>query len=190
VSRRDRVNIAVAAEIASKLGEVAEKRGMTMFSLANESLSVMLELMEDGFSPRDVKMSMYLLRILNELETVPMPARVMDRIMSLIYTRAREEAEAIFCEGGRAIANYLIAVFGNIKNVTEVASQLPKHVPIKRLEISEKDGELELELVGVGYSNEASQLILVAARCFVEAMGYRVVESSAAAGVVFVRAKK
>ena len=190
MSRKDRVNIAVAAEIASKLGELAEKRGMTMFSLANESLGVMLELLEDGLTPREVKESIYLFRILNELETVPVPARLMDRMMAALYHKARDEAEAMFCDAGRAIANYLVAVFGSLSNVIEVVSQLPKYVPIKRIDVNERGDMLQVELVGVGYSNEAAYLVKVATKCLVEAMGYEEVDSGYSAGVVYVKARR
>lgn len=75
-TRKDRVSLAVARDVAEELANVADSSGMTQYALANELLRLGLELIKSGYSPAQVRELAYFYRIMTELEIVPIPGRV------------------------------------------------------------------------------------------------------------------
>jgi hypothetical protein len=53
--KKDRVNIAVAKEVAEVLANTAEGLGMTQYALANQILAVGLDLIRQGYSVAQIK---------------------------------------------------------------------------------------------------------------------------------------
>jgi len=188
--KKDRVNIAVAREVAEELGNVAESLGMTQFALANDILTVGLEAVKAGYKVSQIRELLQFYRLMVELEIVPIPGRLLDSIVAEHYRKDKEGALKVWCEAGRMLGSYLRATFGGLEEVSQLVPYLAKIVPAKRFELKASKGEAVLEIVGVGYSLEAVEVNAAAAKCLFESYGYEVVEQVTAPGILVVKARE
>ncbi|ACB40017.1 hypothetical protein [Pyrobaculum neutrophilum] len=190
MEKRDRVNIAVAKAVAELLAKTAEELGMTQYALANQILSVGLELVRMGYSPSQIREVALFYKIMTELESLPVPGRLMDR---MIVEVASVDAEAVYrawCDAGKMLAAYIKAVFGDLEKAVELAPYLAKVIPAKRFDVKAQGGNFQLDAVGVGYSIESVQATARAVQCLLEEVGYEVKEVVTAPGVLRVSAAK
>lgn len=172
--RRDRANIAIAKDLADRLAETAERLGMTQFALANEMVSLGLDLLGMGYSLGQVRELVRFYKLMTELEIVPVPGRLLDRIIAEEMKISRETAMAVWCDAGKMLASYIRAVFGDIRNVVSFVPYLAKIVPSKRFEVKVEGDKVVVDVIGLGYSVEAVEVNAEAARCLLSEFGYRV----------------
>lgn len=182
--KKDRINIAVARDVAEELANVAESSGMTQFALASELLRFGLELMKSGYSPSHVKELLQFYRIMAELEIVPIPGRLLDRLVTDMYKLNKEALLNIWCEAGKMLASYIKALFGDLSGATSMVPYLSKIVPVKRFEVKATEKEAVIDIVGIGYGMESVEVNAVAAKCLVEEFGYKVTQQIIASGVL------
>ncbi len=188
--RRDRINIAVSKEIAESLSRVSEELGMTQYALANQILSVGLSLIRQGYSISQIFDIALFYKVMVELETVPLPGRLLDRMVVEMYRENSELVLKVWCEGGKMLANYIKAVFGNLEDVASLAQYLAKVVPAKRFEIDVKNDTFVLDTIGVGYSMESVEATAKAVMCMIEELGYETKELITAPGILKIKAVK
>mgnify|MGYP001626232129 CR=1 FL=1 len=188
--KRERVNIAVARDVAEDLARTAESMGFTQFALANQILGVGLELIKEGFSVQQIRDIATFYKVMTELETVPLPGRLLDKMVVEMFKMNREAATAVWCEAGRMIAGYVKAVFGTLENAAYFARYLANVVPARRFEIKAEGGEFTIDTIGVGYSIESVELTASAVKCMLEDLGYEIVDIVTAPGILRVRARR
>ncbi len=188
--RKDRVNIAVARDVAEDLAKTAESMGYTQFALANQILSVGLALIREGFSVQQIRDIATFYKVMTELETVPLPGRLLDKMVVEMFKMNREAATAIWCEAGKMIAGYVKAVFGTLENAAYFARYLANVVPARRFEIKAEGGEFTIDTIGVGYSIESVEVTASAVRCMLEDLGYEIVDIVTAPGILRVKARR
>jgi hypothetical protein len=188
--KKDRVNIAVAKDIADVLANTAEELGMTQYALANQILSVGLELVRQGYSVAQIKEIAQFYRVMTELESVPVPGRLLDRMIVEMYKENPDVVTRAWCDAGRMLATYIKAVFGDLEKAVELAPYVARVVSAKRFEIKAKDGEFAMDTIGVGYSLESVQATAKAVECLLEELNYEVKELVTGPGILRVRAVK
>ncbi|MEZ0247979.1 MAG: hypothetical protein ABWJ97_01780 [Thermoproteus sp.] len=188
--RRDRMNIAVSKEVAESLANIADELGMTQYALANQILGVGLELMRQGYSVSQIRELAQFYKVLMELETVPVPGRILDRMIVEIYKASPDAASKAWCEGGKMLAGYIKAVFGDLKAAAALAPYIAKMVPARRFDVKMEGDEFRVDTIGVGYSMESVEVTASAVRCLLEELGYTIEEISTAPGILRVKAKK
>jgi len=189
-SRRPRINIAVAKEVAEELARVAEERGMTQFALASELLALGLELVKNGYSTQQVRELLVFYRVMSELEIVPIPGRLLDKMITDMYKIDKKAMEQLWCEAGKMLAGYIKALFGDLKTATSLVPYLAKMLPSKRFDINITEDKAVIDIVGIGYGIESVQVNAAAARCLLEEFGYKVEKAITAPGVLKIEAFK
>ncbi|MCX8137825.1 hypothetical protein [Pyrobaculum aerophilum] len=189
-AKKDRVNIAVARELAEELANTAESMGFTQFALANQILSVGLTLIKEGFSVQQIKDIATFYKVMTELETVPVPGRLLDKMVVEMSKLNKEVALGVWCEAGKMLAGYIKAVFGTLENATYFARYLANVVPARRFEIKVEGGEFVLDTIGVGYSMESVEVTASAVKCMLEDLGYEITDLVTAPGILRVKARR
>lgn len=187
-ARRDRANIAIAKDLADKLAETAERLGMTQFALANEMVGLGLDLLEMGYSLGQIRELVRFYKLMTELEIVPVPGRLLDRIIAEEVKIDRGAAMSVWCEAGKMLASYIRAVFGDLKNVVSFVPYLAKIVPSKRFEVKVDDNRVVMDVIGLGYSIEAVEVNAEAARCLFSEFGYVVRDVVKGPGILHMEA--
>ncbi|MFB6491339.1 MAG: hypothetical protein TU35_008935 [Thermoproteus sp. AZ2] len=182
--KKERVNIAVARDVAEELAKLAEAGGMTQFALASELLRTGIDLMKSGYASAQVKELVRFYKIMTELEIVPIPGRLLDRLLTDMYKLNKDAVLNAWCEAGRALAGYIKALFGDLSAAVSLLPLLSKIVPVKRFDVRVADKEAVIEIVGIGYGIESVEANAAAAKCLLEDFGYKITEQVVALGVI------
>jgi len=188
--KKDRVNIAVAKDVAERLAAVAESLGMTQYALANQILATGLELVQQGFKVQQIREIAEFYKVMVELEVVPVPGRLLDKMVADMYKENPEVVEKAWCEAGKMLASYIKAVYGGLDSALSLVPYFSKVIPAKRFDVKASGDELVVDAVGVGYGVESVKATAAGARCFLEDLGYEVKEVITAPGILRVRAVK
>ena len=189
-SRQTRVNIAVAKDVAEELAKMAEERGMTQFALASELLRLGLELIKSGYDTRQVRELLMFYRVMTDLEIVPIPGRLLDKMIADMYSINSQVMEQLWCDAGKMLAGYIKALFGDLKDVAPMVPFLARLLPSRRFDVKVAENSVVLDVVGIGYGIESVQVNAVAARCLLEEFGYGVEKTIIAPGVLKIEASK
>lgn len=189
-SKQPRVNIAVAKHVAEELARVAEERGMTQFALASELLKLGLELVENGYDSQQVRELLTFYKIMSELEIVPIPGRLLDKMITDMYKINSQVMEQLWCEAGKMLAGYIKALFGDLSGIVSLVPYLARILPAKRFEVKVAENNVVIDVVGIGYGIESVQVNAVAARCMLEQFGYKVEKVVTVPGVLKIEASK
>jgi hypothetical protein len=102
--KKDRVNIAVAKEVTEVLANTAEELGMTQYALANQILAVGLDLIRQGYSVAQIKEIAQFYKVMTELESVPVPGRILDRMIVEMYKENPDAVTRAWCDAGKMLA--------------------------------------------------------------------------------------
>ena len=188
--KKDRVNIAVSKDVAERLAKIAEGQGMTQYALANQILSLGLDLIEQGYTLQQIREVALFFRVMTELESVPIPGRLLDKLIADMYRTNPEVVQKAWCEAGRMLASYIKAVFGSIEAAASLVPYISKIVPAKRFEVKADGEEFVMETIGVGYSTENVEATAKAVHCLLDELGYEIKESITAPGILKVKAVK
>jgi len=185
-----RINIAVAKHVAEELARVAEERGMTQFALASELLKLGLDLVKEGYEPQQVRELLTFYRIMSELEIVPIPGRLLDKMITDMYRLDSKIMEQLWCEAGKMLSGYIKALFGDLKEVAALVPYLAKILPSKRFSVKVDEEKVIIDIVGIGYGLESVQVNAVAAKCLLEEFGYQIEKVITAPGVLKIEASR
>ncbi len=189
MSKRDRVNIAISTEVAQRLANISDSTGMTQYALANDLLSLGLDLLEQGYNIQQMRELAKLWRICLDVEAVPVPAALLDRLITKIYGEMGGLLKELWCETGRVLAAYLKATStAGTGEVVSLMQYLGKMLPAKRTEARQEDGSVVFSVVGVGYSRETIEVNASAVRCFFESLGFKIAQIDVEPGVLYVKA--
>lgn len=186
--KKDRVNIAVSKDVAESLASTAEEMGMTQFALANQILGVGLELIKQGYSVSQIRDIAMFYKVMIELESVPVPGRLLDRMIVEMSREKPDVVHKVWCEAGKMLASYIKAVFGDLQGASALAPYISKVIPAKRFDIHAAGDEFVMDTIGVGYSIESVVATAKAAQCLLEEMGYEIKESITAPGILRIKA--
>jgi hypothetical protein len=189
-ARQARANIAVSKDVANELSKVAEERGMTQFALASELLKLGLELVKNGYDSQQVRELLTFYKIMSELEIVPIPGRLLDKMITDMYKINSQVMEQLWCEAGKMLAGYIKALFGDLSGVVSLMPYLARILPAKRFEVKVTENNVVIDVVGIGYGIESVQVNAVAARCLLEEFGYKVEKVVTVPGVLKMEALK
>jgi len=189
-AKQARANIAVSKDVADELSKVAEERGMTQFALASELLKLGLELVKNGYDSQQVRELLTFYKIMSELEIVPIPGRLLDKMITDMYKINSQVMEQLWCEAGKMLAGYIKALFGDLSGVVSLMPYLARILPAKRFEVKVTENNVVIDVVGIGYGIESVQVNAVAARCLLEEFGYKVEKVVTVPGVLKMEALK
>ena len=125
---------------------------------------------------------------MTEVESGPVPGRVLDRMIVEMYMENPDAVTRAWCDAGKMLAAYIKAVFGDLEKAVELALYVARVVPARRSEVKAKDGEFTTDTIGVRYGLESVQATGRAVQCLLEELNYEVEEIITAPGILRVEA--
>ena len=184
-----RTNISIDEEVAASLSDEAERENKTMYALSNESLKAILNICKSGGRPEDVYTSWMFTRILKDLDTVPTPGDLVEKLVKKLYEVDKEWLLSTWFEEGERIGTYLRLSSPRMQDLSAEARDLSKLglLPVKRLEIEEGDDEFTVRVVGAGLSEESTRCADQFFKGIVSAYSLTVLRSSMAEGIIELR---
>ena len=185
-----RTNISIDEEVAASLSDEATRENKTMYALSNESLKVMLNICRSGGRPEDVYTSWMFTRILKDLDTVPTPGDLVEKLLRKLYEVDKGWLLRTWFEEGQRIGAYLRLSSPKMQDLSDEARGVSKLglLPVKRLEIEDEgESEFTVRVVGAGLSEESTSCADQLFKGIVSAYSLRVVSSKMSEGIIMLR---
>lgn len=188
-----RTNIAVEDVVADSLSDEAAKENKTLYALANEALQAVLQVCREGGKPEDVYVSWFFTRVLRDLDSVPVPGDLLEKMVKALYAANSSALLSYWFDEGARIGAYLRLSSPKIEGLSSEVKELSKAnlLPLKRIEVREEEGDkVAIRVVGAGPSAESTKCAEHLIRGLIGAYSYRVIESTATEGMIQVRASR
>ena len=185
-----RTNISIDQEVAASLSDEAERENKTMYALSNESLKVILSICRSGGRPEDVYTSWMFTRILKDLDTVPTPGDLVEKLLKKLYEVDKNWLLKTWFEEGMRIGTYLRMSSPKMDDLSAEAKDLSKVglLPVKRVDIEALgDGEFNVRVVGAGLSEESTSCAEQLIKGILGAYSLHVVRSKMTEGIIEMR---
>jgi hypothetical protein len=185
-----RTNISIDEEVAASLSDEATRENKTMYAVSNESLKVILDICRSGGRPEDVYTSWMFTRILKDLDTVPTPGDLQEKLLRKLYEVDKAWLLRTWFEEGQRIGAYLRLSSPRMQDLQDEAKEVSKLglLPVKRLEVvSEGEDEYTLRVVGAGLSEESTSCADQLFKGIVSAYSLHVVSSKMSERIIELR---
>jgi hypothetical protein len=185
-----RTNISIDEEVAASLSDEATRENKTMYAFSNESLRVILNVCRNGGRPEDVYTSWMFTRILKDLDTVPTPGDLVEKLLRKLYEVDKEWLLHTWFEEGQRIGAYLHLSSPRMQDLSVEAKEISKLglLPVKRLELEyDGDNEFIVRVVGAGLSEESTTCADQFFKGIISAYSLYVVSSKVSEGIIELR---
>ena len=186
-----RTNLSVDKEVFEAFAAEADRRKMTLFAFANESLSALTKISEEGGDPEEFYKIWRVLSILRQVDVITLPS---DFVEDLIEKQSKADApvtKARFRELGTSLVGLLKMAAEDIEGLTPLAKDFSFFIPIKHFGLSKsKDGLLQIDVVGAGKGMETTECSAEFLRAIVQGYGYMVKKEELHPGTIRLLAEK
>ncbi len=184
-----RTNISIADEVADRLSAEAMRRNKTLYAFANESLEAVISVCRQSGEPSEVVPSWKLGKMLKEVDAVPIPGDLVEKILKKLFETDRDWLMKVWGAEGKRIGSYLQMGYQELPQLSEAAVEFQGLLPLKRVEVRSlgdpsSKGRMVLRAVGVGLSEESTACAEQFVRGIVESYGWSVKGSKVAEGIL------
>src|SRR5437870_5786981 len=102
-----RTNISVDEVVSKALSDEATREKKSQYGLANEILESSLKMCAEGGSPKEIYPSWKFLRLSKEIDTVPLPGSLVEKMVRKLYASDREWLLQGWFDEGKRVGAYL-----------------------------------------------------------------------------------
>jgi len=189
-----RTNIAVDEETAESLADEATKENKSLYALTNEVIRSVLRICKYGGSPREVYPSWRWSRILKDVDAIPLPGDLMEKLVKKVYASEKEWLLKEWFEEGRRVGSYLHMYAKGFEELIPRVEELQGFLPVKRVEFERKEAEgtarVLMRVIGAGFSQESTRCTEQFLLGILAAYPYEIVGSTVSEGMIEVRAEE
>ena len=184
-----RTNISIADDVAEKMSEEAMKRHKTLYAFANESLEAVVGVCRLSGEPDEILPSWKLGKMLKEVDAVPVPGDVLEKLVRKLYGAEKEWLLGVWFAEGERIGNYLRMGYPELSGLAQAAVEFRGLLPLRRLEFRSVDeggtkGQLVVRAVGAGQSAETTACAEQFIRGVIESYSFKVRGSRTSEGII------
>jgi hypothetical protein len=187
VSCLKRTTVAISEATARRLSELSRKHKIVISALATEALEVACDAMDMGFTPRDLRDLIVILKLASFIDPVLLPIDVVEKLV-LMASRDSGVFDTLlrdFNQLGARVASAAISYYGAPANIEELLKTLTiasKLSAFKEVRAVRRGEELEVSIIGSWKTFETSRLIEAFVRGAFETLGYTVKEAYVGVG--------
>jgi len=183
-----RVNLSIEREVFDEFANQVNKRNMTLYAFANECLSTMSKIAEEGGDPAELYNVWKVLSILKEAEVVTLPSAFLETLILELYKTDKAVLLKHFRELGEQMVGLLTVFADDVPTLAKLAKDFTFVVPIKHFSVtngtSNHDGNLRIDVVGAGKSIESTECSSEFLKALIEGYGYSVVKEDLHPGTI------
>ncbi len=183
-----RINLAVDAEIARRLKQIARDEGKTLYALTNEYLGEAIRVKEAGIEPRHAGRLAVTYSLLSGLDIVMLPGDMVDKILSKLYALEKEWLLRYFYMKGRELSTYLKLFARDLRDLINIYNDLQGFLPIKKNKIEMEGNRLYVSIIGAGRVIESTLCTLKFIEGIIEAYGWKIVKQQVEPGIIIFEA--
>jgi len=180
-----RTNLSIDKQVFEEFAAEADRRNMTLFAFANESLSAITKISREGGNPEEFYKIWRVLSILRQVDVITLPS---DFVEDLIEAQYRADAKGIkekFRVLGTSLVGLLKMAAENIEDISPLAKDFGFFIPIKHFGLNKlKTGYLELNIVGAGKAMETTECSAEFMKAIITGYGCAVVKEELHPGTI------
>jgi hypothetical protein len=170
-----RTNLSIDKAVFEEFAAEADRRRMTLFAFANESLSAISKISREGGNPDEFYKIWRVLSILRQVDVITLPSDFVEELIEVQYKADMNATKAKFRNLGTSLIGLLKMAAENIEDLTPLAKDFGFFIPIKHFAITKlKTGFLEITVVGAGKAMETTECSAEFLRSIIEGYGYAV----------------
>ena len=156
-----RTNISISDETAERLSQEAIRRNKTLYAFANESLEAVISICRLAGEPSQVFSSWKMGRILKEIDAVPLPGYLVEKLVKRLYESDKDWLLKAWAIEGDRIGKYLQMSYADISELSRAVMEFQDLLPMKRIEVKEagppgSKREMVIRAIGAGLSAEST----------------------------------
>lgn len=186
-----RTNLSVDRAVFDEFAAEADRRKMTLFAFANESLSAITKISQEGGSPDEFYKIWRVLAILRQVDVITLPSDFVEDMIERQYKSDSEGTKAKFRELGTSLVGLLKMAAETVEEVTPLAKDFGFFIPIKHFDLrASKDGRLEVDVVGAGKAIETTQCSSEFLKAIIAGYGYSVTKEDLHPGTIRLLAQR
>ncbi len=182
-----RLNVSLTNEMAKKIQDSADEDGKTISSIITESVDLYLHLKSMGLSRSQLMKLMKFLEVTKSVDAVPVPSLLLDTTLNLAISNSSEKVIDIWCESGRIAGELIKSIVPDVRQLSQEFKEYALFTPLTKMELRTDDKEVELILMGTGYSMASARVTAGAIKCFLEVYGVKNISESISEGFVKVK---
>ena len=186
-----RTNLSIDKQVFEEFAAEAERRKMTLFAFANESLSAIAKISEEGGDPEGFYKIWRVLSILRQVDVITLPSDFVEDLIEKQYENDTSFTKAKFRELGTSLVGLLKMASEDIEGLAPLAKDFGFFIPIKHFGLSTlKDGFVQVDVVGAGKGIETTQCSSEFLKAILTGYGYVIRKEELHPGTIRLLAEK
>ncbi|MDG6988749.1 MAG: hypothetical protein JRN21_05410 [Nitrososphaerota archaeon] len=180
-----RKSISIDHAVYEEFALQASKQNKTLFSFANEALSLISQTSAEGATPDKLKSTWRITSILKEMDVITLPGDFVDGLVSKIWEYDKDYLLNAFRNLGNRIVPLLKTMAEDLNDLSDVAKQFATILPVKEFSLVEKpDESIEVLVVGAGRIVEATACMAEFIRGVLDGYQYSVMKQEMSLGII------
>ena len=186
-----RTNLSIDKAVFEEFAAEADRRKMTLFAFANESLAAITKISQEGGNPDEFYKIWRVLSILRQVDVITLPSDFVDDLIERLYRVDSAATRAKFRELGSSLVGLLKMAAENIEDLGPLAKDFGFIIPIKHFALTEpKPGIVHVDVVGAGKPLETTKCSSEFLKAIIEGYGYAVIKEELHPGTIRLVAEK
>ena len=186
-----RTNLSIDKAVFEEFAAEADRRKMTLFAFANESLSAITKISREGGNPDEFYKIWRVLSILRQVDVITLPSDFVDDLIERLYRVDSSSTKARFRELGASLVGLLKMAAENLVDLAPLAKDFGFIIPIKHFALTTpKPGLVQVDVVGAGKAIETTQCSAEFLKAIIEGYGYAIIKEELHPGTVRLIAEK
>jgi hypothetical protein len=184
-----RKSISIDHAVYEEFAFQASKQNKTLFSFANEALSLISQTSAEGGTPDKLKSTWRITSILKEMDVITLPGDFVDGLVAKIYEYDKDFLLKAFRDLGNRIVPLLKTIAEELSDLSDVAKEFASILPVKELNLVRKpDESVEILVVGAGRIVEATTCMAEFIRGVLDGYQYSVMKQEMSLGIIRITA--
>jgi hypothetical protein len=180
-----RTNLSIDRKVFDEFSAQAQRKNMTLFAFANESLSAISKISAEGGSPSEMYQIWHVLTILRQVDIITLPSDFVEELIDKLYEADKEATLSRFRELGASIVGLLKMATEDLTGLSDLAHDFGFIIPIKHFSLTpKKDGTVEVDVVGAGKGIQTTICSTEFLKAILNGYGYDVVKEEIHAGAI------
>lgn len=184
-----RLNVSLTNEMAKKIQDSADADGKTISSIITESVDLYLHLKEMGLSKSRVMKLLSFHEVVKSINAVPVPNILLDPTLNLALENAKDKVMELWCESARVAAEFIKSIEPDINKLPQEFKEYSSFSPLSKMELKVEGDQVEMLLIGTGYSIGAAKVTAQGMKCFLDVYEVKDMEDTVSEGFAKVTGK-
>lgn len=186
-----RTNLSVDKAVFEEFAAEADRRKMTLFAFANESLSAVTKISQEGGDPEEFYKIWRVLSILRQVDVITLPSDFVEYLIEKQYNADSASTKAKFRELGTSLVGLLKMAAEEIEDLSPLAKDFGFFIPIKHFALVKvRDGVIQLDVVGAGKAMETTTCSSEFLKAIVIGYGYAIRKEELHPGTIRILAER